>query len=293
MKLIKVLVLGNTGMLGHMVMKLLSANKRFAVCGTHLSDLEDKYYFDVEQGLEKLDAICGANNEFDFFINCIGITANKINVADSESVIRATEINAIFPHRLAEYARNKKSRVIQISTDGVFSGHRESYDEDCPHDCPDLYGKTKSIGEVYCDNFINLRCSIIGPSPFEKAGLFEWFQSQQAGSAISGYTNHLWNGVTTLQFAELCVKIMETDKFDVLREESAVFHFCPNMPVSKYELLVILKDCLEKDITINALAHGENVVRRVLVSKYSGLKTLCGNNVPMAEAIGQLMEFCK
>ena len=293
MNLIKVLVFGSTGMLGHMVMKLLSANKRFAVCGTHVSDPEDRYYFDVEQGMEKLDSICETNKEFDFFINCIGITADKINVADSGSVIRAIEINAIFPHQLAEYARNKKSRVIHISTDGVFSGNSECYDEDCPHDCYDLYGKTKSIGEVYSDNFLNIRCSIIGPSPFEKGGLFEWFQSQQAGSAISGYTNHLWSGVTTLQFAELCVKIMETDKFDVLRKESAVFHFSPNRPVSKYELLTILKHYLEKDVDIKSVIHGENVVRRVLVSKYSGLKTLYGNNVPMEEAIGQLIKFCK
>ena len=290
---IKVLVFGSTGMLGHMVMKLLTANKQFAVCGTHLLAPEDKYYFDVKQGLEKLDSIREANNDFDFFTNCIGITANKINVSDSESVIRAMEINAIFPHQLAAYARNKKSRVIHISTDGVFSGSSECYDEDCPHDCLDLYGKTKSIGEVHSDNFLNIRCSIIGPSPFEKAGLFEWFQSQQAGSVISGYTNHLWSGVTTLQFAELCVKIMEAGRFDVLREESAAFHFSPNCPVSKYELLTILKDCLGKDIAINSVSHGQNLVRRILVSKYSGLKTLYKNNVPIEDAIRQLIGFCK
>jgi len=293
MNLIKVLVLGSTGMLGHMVMKLLSTDERFAVCGTHISYPEDRYYFAVDQGVEELGSICDAHDEFDFFINCIGITTGKINIADSASIIRAVEINAIFPHQLAEFARSRKCRVIHISTDGVFSGASECYDEDCPHDCHDLYGKTKSLGEVHSDNFLNIRCSIIGPSPSEKGGLFEWFQSQRAGSTISGYTNHLWNGVTTLQFAELCAKVMETDKFDVLREESAVFHFSPNQPVSKYGLLTILKHHLEKDIHIDAVTHGEDMVQRVLVSKYNGLKALCWNDVPMEEAIGQLIDFSK
>lgn len=291
MSLVKVLVLGSTGMLGYMIVKLLSADKRFFVCGTHILDCQDKHYFAVEQGIEKLDSICKIDNEFDFFINCIGITADKISIADSNSVIRAVNINSVFPHRLAEFAESKKCRVIHISTDGVFSGMSESYDEDCPHDCYDLYGKTKSIGEVYSDNFLNIRCSIVGPSPFEKRGLFEWFQSQQAGSVISGYTNHIWNGVTTLQFAELCVKIIEADKFDVLRKESAVFHFVPNQPVSKYELLTILKRCMKKDIKINPVVCGEDTVRRILVSKYNGLRILYGDNFSMEEAIARLTRF--
>jgi len=173
----------------------------------------------------------------------------------------------------------------------VFSGRAEFYDEDAPCDCFDVYGKTKSLGEVVDSNVLNIRCSIIGPSPYERGGLFEWFQSQPEDSVISGYTNHVWNGITTFQFAKLCQRIIEGNQFDCLRKESAIFHFVPNQQVSKYELLNILKSALNKKITINPAEHIKGAVKRVLVSKYSGLKRLYGHDIPMEKAIRQLIEF--
>lgn len=290
---IKVMVLGNTGMLGHMVLKVLSDKTDLTVFGTHISNCQDPYYFDAEDGLDLLKTIFKDNKGFDFIINCIGITADKIKYSDSASIIRALKINSIFPHLLAELAQQENSRVLQISTDGVFSGTAEFYYENSPHDCCDIYGKTKSLGEVYSDNFLNIRCSIVGPSPIEKRGLLEWFKSQPNGSTISGYTDHIWNGVTTLQFAELCQKIIETNKFDNLRKESAVFHFAPNESVSKNELLNIFKDTLGKDITVKPIVQGDPVVRRILSSRYKGLKQLVRHNLLMEDEIKRLIKICK
>ena len=82
--------------------------------------------------MDKLLAICDKNNNFDYIVNCIGITDNKIDASNSSSIIRAIEINAIFPHHLVELAQRKGMRVIHISTDGVFSGTTENYNEDTP-----------------------------------------------------------------------------------------------------------------------------------------------------------------
>ena len=79
----KVLILGSTGMLGHMVLKELSREKKFLVFGTHISKLNDLFYFNVEEGLEKLDVLYEENNGYDYFINCIGITADKIDSFNS------------------------------------------------------------------------------------------------------------------------------------------------------------------------------------------------------------------
>lgn len=287
----KILVLGSTGMLGHMVLKVLSKEETFEVMGTHLNNRDDPFYFDAESGLEKLDLICEKKGGYDYFINCIGITKDRIDEKSSESIPNAIRINSIFPHQLAEFAKRKDVQVIHISTDGVFSGAAECYDEDAPHDCTDVYGKTKSLGEVRSGNFLNIRCSIIGPSPFEKRGLFEWFYSQPEGSEVPGYINHLWNGVSTFQFAELCQKVIKDNQFNRLRDESWIFHFVPNQPVSKYELLNILKSTLSKNITINPIEHRDGRVKRVLVSKYKGLKELHENNIPMEKAIKQLVEY--
>ncbi len=286
----KILILGRTGMLGHMVLKILSEEKSFEIGGTHLVDTEHLFYFDAGAGLEKLDLICEKNRGYDYFINCIGITKDKISDERPKSALQAIRINSIFPQQLAEFAKSKNVRVIHISTDGVFSGAAEFYDEDTPHDCSDIYGKTKSLGEVRSRNFLNIRCSILGPSPFEKRGLFEWFRSEPEGSTINGYTNHHWNGVTTLQFAALCQNIIKKRCFDNILQESHIHHFCPNRAISKYELLIIFKAILGKRIVIVPCQDEKFPVRGILRTKYNSLKNLFGDNKDMQAAINELFK---
>ena len=286
----RILVLGSTGMLGHMVMRVFEKEKACETRGTHLNDKDDPYYFDAEAGLGRLDTIFTENGGYDYLINCIGITKDKIDENNHESVRRAKRVNSLFPHELADFAEKKGARVIHISTDGVFSGSKESYDEDAACDCTDVYGKSKSSGEVRRDNFLNIRCSIMGPSPFEKGGLLEWFLSQPEGSNVQGYTNNIWNGVSTLQFAQLCRRMIKDDLFTALRNESAVFHFAPNQPVSKYELLTLLKSAFNKDVTIIPVENENGAVRRILVSKYKGLKEIYDRDVPMSRVVTQLKE---
>ena len=286
----KILVLGRTGMLGHMVLKILSKEKSFKIMGTHLNKRKDLFYFDVESGLEKLDLICKKNKGFDYFINCIGVINNKINENNPESIQRAIRINSIFPPLLAEFAQKRKIRVMHISTDGVFSNVAKHYDEDAPYDCTDIYGKTKSQGEVPNNKyFLNIRCSIIGPSPFEKGGLLEWFRSQPEGSTIDGYTNHLWNGVTTLQFAQLCYKIIKRGRFDSIIKESTVHHFCPNKPISKFRLLRLFKSLLRKKAKILPKKN-RSALKRILATKYKSLKNIFGYNKDIKIAVKNLFE---
>jgi len=287
---IKVLILGCTGMLGHVVYSRLAQEPSLSVYGTHLDNRRDALYFDAQDGLKKLARICQANSGIKYIINCVGITANRIDVGKSESIARAVEINSLFPHRLAAFAAERKIRVMQISTDGVFSGQAKRYTESSACDCQDLYGKTKCLGEVSADNFLNIRCSIIGPSPLEKGGLWEWFLSQPEGARISGYANHRWHGVTTLQFAELMARIIKEDCFAVLREESPVFHFAPNRPVTKYQLLQIFKKQFKRKVTIKPVQHPEPVAR-ILVSQYPKFTNITGKNLSLAKAVQVLAEL--
>jgi dTDP-4-dehydrorhamnose reductase len=285
-----VLVLGRSGMLGHMVLKFLTGAEGLEVAGTHIFDPSDPIYFDVLSGLDRLDSIC-KTGRFRYLVNCIGITANQVDEKDSRSVLRAIRINAEFPHELAEFAGKRDMRVIHISTDGVFSGKAESYDEEFPCDCTDVYGKTKSLGEAVHRSFLTLRCSIIGPSPYEHGGLFEWFFSQPEGAAVSGYTNHFWNGITTLQFADLCLRIIDGNRFDALREESPLFHFAPNKPVSKHELLNLLKTAYGRSVAINPVEYGKGTRKRILKSRFRGLKDLYPHDTSVFEAIEALKQL--
>jgi dTDP-4-dehydrorhamnose reductase len=284
----KVLIFGVTGMLGHMVRRVLAESGTIDVDGTHIADQHDPYYFNVMTGLAGLAGICDQSSCYDYFINCIGRLPGQITEKDPTTIRKAIKINALFPHELSAFSKERGTKIIHISTDGVFSGKAESYYEDGTHDCTDLYGITKSLGEVVDNHFLNLRCSIIGPSPFEKGGLLEWFLQQPNGAIVPGYTNHIWHGVSTYQFGRLCLKIIEGDHFEELRRESAVFHFAPNEPVTKFELLCLFKEIFEKHVNVEAITSDDKIYKRVLKTKYRGLKNIHDYGIPVARMVSEL-----
>lgn len=287
----RVLVLGGTGMLGHMVMRVLSEEDSIDVQGTHIMNRNDKYYYNVMEGIEKLDELSSEDDGYDYYINCVGITNDKIELKDPRSIVRAIKINSIFPNELAVLAEAQGANVIHMSTDGVFAPAEHAFNEDSLLDCVDLYGKTKSIGETHSDNFLNLRCSIIGPSPYEQGGLFEWFRSQPTDSTINGFTNHHWNGVTTLQFAELCKEIIMNNCFNEIIQESHCHHFCPNRPVTKYDLLLIFKDVLGRSNEIVPCEDKRGSVKRILETKYSSIKKIFDDNLNINNSIQKFPQF--
>jgi len=288
---LRVLVLGKTGMLGQMVYRLLRQDRRLRVAGTRMDDKRAAGYFNVLDGPRGFARLIEKTGGCDYCINCIGITANKIDESDAASVKRARAINAEFPGWLAAAASGYGCRVIHISTDGVFRGTKPGYTERSRPDCQDVYGRTKLAGEATADNFLTIRCSILGPSPHEKGGLWEWFAGLPAGARVRGYSNHYWNGVTTLQFARLCREIMVTGAFASLRKKSAVFHFTPNRTVTKYRLLEILRRVLKKKITLIKVRQGNGTVRRILRSRFRSLQKLVRHARPMEDAIRELVHY--
>lgn len=289
----RILVLGSTGMLGHMVLRVLSRIDGLTVDGTHRSNLSDPFHFDVETGMEGLRTIFEYRGGYDYLINCIGVTKPKIDQRDPQSIRRAIVANALFPHDLSTFATRAGAKVIHISTDGVFLGSADSYLEDAPHACTDVYGKTKSLGEVFQPGFLNIRCSFVGPDPIRKQGLLEWFLSQPDGVEVVGFTHHFWNGVTTLQFAELCKQIVVQDCFAAIWCESPVHHFCPNQPVTKYKLLEIFRSVFQTNVTIRPSGVVGPPLRRILASRYNSLKSLFGCDLSMELAVRELSDTTK
>ena len=275
-------------MLGQMVERLLSKSDGIAVEHTCRGQESTPFYFNVEDGLDGLRQIIERYGKFDYFINCIGILNSKIDEKDSKSVRCAILVNALFPHELAVLAQETGTRIIHISTDGVFAKNAGVCLEDSPRNCDDVYGKTKSLGEVIAPGFLNLRCSIIGLNSFKKQGLFEWFHNQPPGTEVYGYTDHLWNGVTTLQFARLCRELILQDFFDVVSDEAPVHHFCPNQAVSKYELLQLFKAAFRPDITVKPVTDQGKPTSRILDTRYNSLRDLFDYGQPMQHAINEL-----
>ena len=282
-----VLVLGGDGMLGHLVARVLTRSPGLRVEVTTRSGMSGRR-FEVEQGRDRLAALlreCRAH----YVVNCIGIVSARIDPARPGSVRQAVAVNGLFPSDLSAVAADTGARVLHVSTDGVFSGRAAiPYVEDAPTDADDVYGWTKTVGEVTSPHVLNVRCSLVGPDPLGRRGLLEWFLSRADGNTVDGFVDQQWNGVTSRQFAELCATIIDRGCFDVLRQEGAVHHFCPNQALSKYQLLSLFREVWTKDVTVRPVTSRSGPVHRVLGTVRRTLPALFGRDRDMRDALEAL-----
>ncbi len=286
--MIKVLVLGGEGMLGHMVVRELARRPGMTVTWTQHCDAARECWLEAGDGMDGLCRLAQRHGRPDYLINCIGVLRNTIDETRPESLHRAHVVNSVFPRDLARFAQRTGARALHVSTDCVFRGGRQRYYEDDPPDGIDHYGRSKLLGEARGPAFVSIRCSLVGPDPARRRGLYEWLKSQPQGSRLAGYTDHWWNGATTLQFAQLCVRIIEHNLFDQLREEGPVHHFCPNLEVTKYELLNLMKAALGKDVSIDPVPAPNGPLRLVLATRYRALTDIFGCGIQMRNAINEL-----
>ena len=131
------------------------------------------------------------------------------------------------------------------------------YNEESNTDAIDVYGKTKIAGEIMVKNKTVIRSSIIGPESGTGKSLLNWFYHEQSDS-VSGFNNHLWNGVTTLNFANVINGIIENNY-----DAGLIQHLIPSDVVTKYELLHLFAKYFKKDIGINK-TEADTVINRTL-----------------------------
>jgi dTDP-4-dehydrorhamnose reductase len=225
----KVLVLGALGMLGSTCLKVLSQEANLEVIGTSRDKNPKFIEFDVSK--DDVSALLNKAKP-SWIINCIGSIKPHIDENVPSTVENAVKVNSEFPKLLARAAEGVSAKVIQIATDCVYSGTRGYYVEADLHDATDVYGKTKSLGEVPSSSIMHLRASIIGPEVGRSTSLLEWFLSQPDGAKLNGFINHFWNGVTTHVFAKICLGVIRSGEF-----QSGVHHLIPKDTVSKADLL--------------------------------------------------------
>jgi dTDP-4-dehydrorhamnose reductase len=209
---------------------------------TQLIDVQDQASL-----LKALDA-----KQYDAVINCIGLLVKKSEARKD----LAAYLNGFLPHFLEHHFKNAKTRVVHLSTDCVFSGKKPPYREDSEYDGEMFYDRSKALGEIINDKDLTLRQSIIGPDMKPTGtGLLNWFMQQHG--EISGYTKSIWNGVTTIELAK---GVDATLKQGL----TGLYHFVPDTNISKYDLLLLLKDVFARDdIKISAtegIAHDKTLI---------------------------------
>jgi dTDP-4-dehydrorhamnose reductase len=263
----KIIIFGSTGMLGNYVQKYISQ--------FFTTECICRSYFDIEScdWINLRDILKSSACADDVIINCAGaIPQQKCDVR------KYITLNTLFPHKLNEISREFGLKFIHITTDCVFSGKSENYDETSVHDAEDVYGITKSLGED--TSMCIIRTSIIGEERKNKNSLLEWVIRQKNGT-IDGYNHVFWNGVTCLQLAKIIKDVIQNNAY----WEGVRHIFSPNT-VSKYELCMLIneiydlgihidkKDLPYKNMTLSSVYDGQ--VNYIIPDIQMQIKEQCG-----------------
>ncbi len=198
-----------------------------------------------------------SSHNFDFLVNAIGFIKQLIREEDPESNLLANVVNVEFPKWLNQFSLESNVPVIQIGTDCVFSGMKGGYSELDQFDPSDLYGQTKATGESFSPEFMTIRTSIVGREISTNNSLMNWVLGQPTNSEIHGYTNHIWNGVTTFTFAKVVDGIVRNNEF-----AKGVSHLVPSDSVTKAELVKSIAKSFDRaDLKIAEFETGIGINR--------------------------------
>lgn len=230
----KILVLGASGMAGHLITIYLKevghdvtafTRRVFPWCKNIIGDAKD---------LELLKSVI-EQGDFDAVINAIGILNRDAEDNKSDAVL----LNSLLPHYLSKTTENSKTRIIHMSTDCVFSGKKGGYSETSLRDGESFYDRTKALGELENDKDLTFRQSIIGPDINPNGiGLFNWFMQQD--TAIQGYSKAIWTGVTTLTLAKAMNQALMSNL-------SGLYNLVNNETITKFDLLRVFNHHFKND----------------------------------------------
>lgn len=245
----RILVLGSRGMLGHMLVRVLSPYH--SVFGTTsgsydrhslLARLLDRDHWLDSVDVRQWDTINRVlkNTQPEVVINCVGVIKQKL---ESSNAIDAIFVNSLVPHQLARSCDENGVNLIHLSTDCVFEGTPGLKKVSDIPNATDLYGTTKRLGEIGYGNSLTLRTGFVGRQLSGSEGLFEWVRSQR-GKTIRGFKHAIYSGLTTRALSDVIRQVIEN--FPNL---SGLYQVA-SAPISKFDLICRLNELLSLNVTV-------------------------------------------
>ena len=239
----KLLILGATGMAGHVVYTYLNETGKYDIATVcHSGKIEaNSYELDIYDTARLKEII--KKEKPDAVINCIGILIK----GSRNNPANAIYVNAYFPHKLSEILHSDfpNSKIIHISTDCVFSGVEGNYKDSDVKNALDTYGMTKNLGELINDKDLTIRTSIIGPELKKNGeGLMHWVFCQREVGELNGYQKSIWSGVTTLELAKVIDATLDN-------EITGLYQVSNNEGIAKYNLVSLIVKEFNLPIKVN------------------------------------------
>ncbi len=253
----RVLVVGATGMLGHVAVQVLAESFE-VVASVRDPDAARRYELPAQLAAfsvgDDLDALLDRVRP-DAVLNGIGLVKQ---LPAGQSPASAIRLNSLFPHELAEACAAVGARLVHVSTDCVFSGDLPAparYSEDDIPDARDVYGRSKLLGEILEPPGLTLRTSIIGRELERATGLLEWFANKD-GEQVFGFTNAHFSGFTTRELSRIVSRILREHP-----DMSGLWQVAAD-PIDKYDLLLRLRSVL--GVRCEIVPRDEPVINRAL-----------------------------
>lgn len=128
----KMLITGSNGMLAKDF--IIEAENGFEVIKTDREELD----ITKKEAFEKIKA--------DIVVNCAAYT--NVDAAEKNREL-CYNINTLGVQNIADFCKKENIPLVHISTDYVFDGKKESYDEDDKKNPLNYYGETKAAAEDY------------------------------------------------------------------------------------------------------------------------------------------------
>ena len=125
------------------------------------------------------------------------------------------KINVQIPENLARYCAENKCRLIHISTDQVFDGRADKYNESSTPNPINVYGKNKleaeqKIQQIMRHNYLILRTNFFGINCLSKQSLSEWvIDSLKQGQEINMFADVDFNPLLVNTLVDLINRCTE------------------------------------------------------------------------------------
>ncbi|ALP90961.1 dTDP-4-dehydrorhamnose reductase [Clostridium butyricum] len=215
----KILITGSKGQLGNELKDII--NKGYSEIGKVSKVIKNSQVFDLD--VDKLD-ITDLNSvknvldtiKPDVVINCAAAT--NVDGCESDEDF-AFKVNALGPRNLAIVCEEMGARLVQVSTDYVFSGVGEKplteYDLTAPYS---VYGKTKLLGENYVREFCSKYYIVRTAWLYGYVGHNFVYTMRRVGKekdSINVVNDQIGNPTHANDLAYHILKLIETDEYGI------------------------------------------------------------------------------